>query len=98
MTISRRQALLVIGAVLVAPACGSSSDEDPATCGGTLSPAEQQTRASLGYAEQAADPTKTCNGCQQYVVRTAPGQCGTCKLLTGPVRASATCRAFTPKG
>lgn len=98
MSLSRREALTLLGAAALLPACGSGRHEDPPQCGGTLTETQQQSRAALAYVDTAPDPSRACDLCQQYVLPPDGAHCGGCKLLPGPVRARGTCRAFTPRG
>jgi hypothetical protein len=58
---------------------------------------DQKLRETLKYADQSPDPTKLCNGCQQYV-HNPEGDCGGCKLFKGPIHPAGYCVAFAAKG
>jgi hypothetical protein len=62
-----------------------------------LAPDEQSARTTLAYVEPAADKTRTCASCQQFVPAPSDGACGSCKVLKGPVHPNGTCKVFTAK-
>jgi hypothetical protein len=78
-------------------ACGKATA--PAACLDVtgLTPDDAQARTALGYAEPAADQSKGCASCQQFVAPAADGACGSCKLLKGPIHPNGTCKVFTRK-
>jgi len=51
----------------------------------------------MGYVEPSTQGEKTCVLCTQFVPAAASGQCGTCKLLKGPVHPRGYCKAFAAK-
>jgi hypothetical protein len=62
-----------------------------------LAPEDAAARATLSYVEPAADRTRACLTCQQYVPAASDGACGSCKVLKGPVHPDGTCKVFTAK-
>ena len=62
-----------------------------------LSADDKKLRDTLKYTDQSPDPTKLCNGCQQYVHH-PDGECGGCKLFKGPIHPAGYCVAFAAKG
>jgi len=88
-----RLAVIVSGTA----ACGKTAA--PFTCAepGALAPGDVQVRAALGYTERAADATRSCAACQQYVPAPTDGACGSCKVLKGSIHPLGTCRAFSAK-
>jgi hypothetical protein len=77
--------------VLLATA-STVSCKKPFLCTDTskLSPEEAQNRITLGYADTATDPKKTCANCQQYVP--SDDGCGGCKILKGPIHPNGSCK------
>lgn len=99
--ISRRDALkrsltVLVGLPLVLEAC--KKDGDGLTCTNTsgLSPQDLATRTTFNYADRATDPNKKCNRCQLFQAA-APGQCGGCTLVKGPVNPEGGCTAFVAR-
>ena len=99
---SRRDLLRRLGGMALAlggAAACSKKERAPFSCMETagLAPDEASARATLAYAEPAADKARTCASCQQFVVAASDGACGTCKVLKGPVHPDGTCKVFTAK-
>jgi hypothetical protein len=99
--LSRRDLLqqsAVLGAFV---AFGATACNKPAalTCVDTtaLSPADLQVRTALAYVDSSADPTKVCTGCQQFLPAPAPGSCGACKVVKGPINPGGNCKSFVAK-
>ena len=88
-----RLALVIVGTA----ACGRSKAPDACLDVQGLTSDEAQARTLLGYAEPAADESKGCASCQQYVRAKADGGCGSCKLVKGPIHPNGTCKAFARK-
>ncbi len=61
-----------------------------------LTPEDIEPRKTLAYADTAADPAKTCASCKQYLAPPKAGDCGTCKLVKGPIHPRGFCKAFQP--
>lgn len=98
--ISRRDALkrslVVLAAVPVAlEAC---KKEQALTCTNTsgLSAVELAARTSLNYADRSTDPNKVCSRCQLFQAA-APGQCGGCTLVKGPINPAGSCTGFVAR-
>lgn len=98
--ISRRDALkrslVVLAAIPVAlEAC---KKDEALTCTNTagLSAADVATRSTFNYVEHATDPAKKCSACQLFQAA-APGQCGGCTLVKGPVNPAGSCTAFVAR-
>jgi hypothetical protein len=96
--ISRRSLLVSAGSLMFAAGCKKASAA-PDSCAETssLSTDERAVRVSLGYSDRAADASKACRSCQQWVEPSTDGACGGCKLLKGPIHPAGTCKAFAPK-
>lgn len=97
---SRRHLLQVgAGAVVVAAAAACRSTE-PFACVAApdLSADDAKLRTTLVYVDAAADPTKACVNCAQYVAAPDDGSCGSCRLMRGPIHPNGSCKLFAPKG
>ncbi len=101
----RRRTLQLIGIGLAGGALGigcKDSGETPGkraggpSCDSAVDEASQTQRKTLQYHERAADQTKNCLSCAQYVDGQY-GDCGGCKLMSGPVKAKGGCTSFAPK-
>ena len=99
---SRRQFFLItLGSVATATlaACKSGGSGAAAlSCNdvSALAPTDAQVRATLGYEDKSTDPVKNCTNCLQYVAA-APGTCGTCKVVKGPIHPDGNCKAWVAK-
>ncbi len=107
--ISRRSTLALLGfgsgALLLAAcskqggdggAAGSSSAAQSGTgCNTPLDEGSQNLRKTLQYKEQTDQPAKHCSACAQYTGGQY-GECGGCKLFTGPVKPNGVCLSFAP--
>jgi hypothetical protein len=90
-------ALAVLGSA-VSLACGKT--KAPAlTCTDTtaLSTGDAQMRTLLAYVDTSTEPGKLCSSCQQFVPAPAPGTCGGCKILKGPINPGGNCKSFLAK-
>ncbi len=63
---------------------------------GGIDDASKQMRRALQY-KAKSDSDKNCVGCVQYVAAPKDGECGGCKLFTGPVNPEGYCLSFAPK-
>lgn len=91
-----KRSLVVLAAIPVAlEAC---KKDEALTCTNTagLSQADLATRTTLQYVERSADPSKKCSGCQLFQAA-APGQCGGCTLVKGPINPGGSCTAFVAR-
>ena len=62
-----------------------------------LGPADVAIRTqTAAYVEAAADASKKCSLCAQYVPA-APNACGSCKVVKGPINPEGGCKLFVPK-
>ncbi len=62
-----------------------------------LAPADVAIRTqTAAYVEAAADVSKKCALCVQYVPA-APNACGSCKVVKGPINPEGGCKLFVPK-
>ncbi len=100
--LSRRDLLqrtAAIGTLAALGAAACSKEKVALSCADTtgLPPSDIATRAALKYADVSVDPAKLCIKCQQFVEPPAPGGCGTCKVLKGPVNPNGSCNAFVAK-
>ncbi len=94
---------LVMGGVMALPGCGNkkSGSDGPgkgASGTGCNTPIDETStglRKSLQYKAVATDATKQCGQCAQYV-KDQYGECGGCKLFTGPVSPKGGCLSFAP--
>jgi len=66
-------------------------------CSATIDEASKAQRKTLQYKKVATVPEKRCSACAQYSEKTF-GECGGCKLFTGPVQPEGGCLSFAPKG
>ena len=99
ISFTRRRLLLVGPAALAAVALTACAKKEPDSCASTLglNQEEIKTRTSLAYKDRSADPNKHCSLCAQYVPPPEADECGTCKVLKGPVHSKGSCNVFTPK-
>jgi hypothetical protein len=97
--IARRRLVLVVPSVLAALAAVACEKKEPGSCTSTLGldQSEIKVRTSLGYQDRGPDPKRHCSDCQQYVQPPSVDQCGSCKVMKGPVHPRGTCNVFTPK-
>ncbi len=72
----------------------SASDLD---CDSTIDDTSRGLRKTLQYSDKAVAPEKKCTACSQYEAGKY-GDCGACKLFTGPVNPNGGCLSFAPKG
>ena len=98
---SRRSALrqvIALPLVVSVPAALLGCSRDP-KCDDTsgLSPEEKKARVdAAGYVDLSTDVMKRCDRCTHFV----PGgenQCGTCKVVAGPINPKGTCKLFVVK-
>jgi hypothetical protein len=61
-----------------------------------LAAEDLKLRETLHYTDHSPDPEKLCNGCQQYLANT-DADCGSCKLMHGPIHPAGTCAAFAAR-
>jgi hypothetical protein len=100
--LSRRELLhsgAALGAlVLTGTACGKTQPP-PLSCTDTssLSSADITLRAALGYLDQSTEAGRQCRACQQFVAPPSEGQCGTCKIVKGPINPGGYCKSFVAK-
>jgi hypothetical protein len=93
----RRSAAFGALALVGASAC-SKSKPAALSCTDTsaLSPTDLTVRTSLAYVDVSTETGKSCAGCLQFIPAT-PDQCGTCKVVKGPINPAGYCKSFTPK-
>ena len=96
--ITRRRLLVLAPAGVAALALGCAKKE-PDACTSTLGLTNEEIKArnSLGYHDRSMDPKKHCIDCVQYVAPPSIDQCGSCKVLKGPVHPRGSCNVFAPK-
>jgi hypothetical protein len=96
--IDRRESLVGLASVLIAPAALLACGKKPLECTDTsaLKPDELSLRATLAYTDTSADPTKHCADCQLYKPA-APDQCGGCQLIKGPINPKGSCKSWVKK-
>jgi hypothetical protein len=97
--IARRRLLLLGPAALAAFALSACAKKEPESCTSTLGLTQDEikTRNLLGYKDRGPDPNKHCSICEQYLPPPEADQCGSCKVLKGPVYSKGSCNVFTPK-
>ena len=61
-----------------------------------LSPDEQNLRKTNEYVDASPNPAKSCENCLQFVAA-APDQCGSCKVLKGPINRLGYCKLWAQK-
>jgi hypothetical protein len=101
--ISRRE-LLKLGAAAVGAAaalsgtaaCGKEAKALSCSDTTSLSAADAQVRTSLAYVDHSVEAGKSCSKCQQFIAA-APGTCGTCKVVKGPINPDGYCKSFVLK-
>lgn len=74
---------------------GTKSTNATKGCSAPIDATSKQMRSTLKYADSTADPAKACDKCVQFVAG-AFGDCGSCKLFSGPVQPKGTCASFAP--
>ena len=100
--ISRRDALKRSLAVLAAgSAFAAACKKDGGgslTCTNTsgLSATDTATRTTFQYNDHSTDPNKKCQRCQLFQAA-APGTCGGCTLVKGPINPDGSCTAFVAR-
>jgi len=68
--------------------------------GGCATPPDEASktmRKTLQYKAATDNPAKKCSGCAQYTAGTY-GDCGGCKLFSGPVQPNGVCLSYAPLG
>jgi hypothetical protein len=100
--LSRRQALTQGGwgaaALVGLVACGKETPK-VLSCTDTsgLPPQDLQIRDTvLAYVDISTTPGKNCTLCQQFIPG-APGGCGICKIVKGPINPNGYCKSFLAK-
>lgn len=66
-------------------------------CKSPIDDTSKGLRKTLQYKAKADVPEKNCKSCAQFVAGQY-GDCGGCKLMTGPVRPEGGCLSFAPIG
>jgi len=98
-SLTRRRLLVVAPATLAALVLAGCEKKEPAACTSTLGLTQDEikTRMSLAYHDRSPDPKKHCIDCQQYVAPPKVDECGTCKVMKGPVHPRGSCTVFVLK-
>jgi hypothetical protein len=100
--LSRRELLnnaatLSVLAAFGATACSKSKPTAlSCTDTSTLTPPDLSVRTALAYVDISTEAGKSCTNCQQFIAA-APGACGSCKVLKGPINPAGYCKSFAPK-
>jgi hypothetical protein len=98
--LSRRDVLQKSAAfgVLAVVGAGCGKSEPKLSCADTtsLSAGDAAVRTQLAYVDNAPDPLKSCEKCQQFLPA-APNACGACKVLKGPINPHGNCKSFLAK-
>ena len=102
--LSRRDMLqrtAALSVLAVAAGAGCSKEKKRLVCTDTsaLAPADLalRTAPTVAYEDYAADPSKPCDRCQQFIAPPTPSTCGTCKVLKGPINPRGGCKLFVAK-
>lgn len=99
-TYSRRDAIKRVSLTVLAAGAwnslGCSKKELTCTDTSGLTPDEVQARTTLSYTDKSPEAGKQCNNCQQFNPG-APDQCGSCKVLKGPVSPNGYCKVWAAK-
>ena len=74
---------------------GAASGSAIMDCKSPIDPASKASRTVMQYKDPAASPEKHCSVCSQYIPGKY-GDCGGCKLFTGPVSPTGGCLSFAP--
>jgi len=98
--LSRRDVMqqsAAFGALMVLGASGCHKAA-ALTCTDTsaLAPGDIMIRTQLAYVDMSTEAGKVCSGCQQFQPA-APGACGTCKVVKGPINPNGNCKSFVAK-
>ena len=83
-------AAMLLGCGKKAPSCNGDTQLSG------LSDADRSARGVLKYQDQSPEPAKNCANCLQFVAA-AEGQCGTCKVVKGPVAPQGYCTTWAAK-
>ncbi len=84
--------------------CGNSGDESgggsgaaggAAGCDAPIDAQSRQLRTTLQYREVSQEEGKNCENCAQYIAD-AHGDCGGCRLFSGPVQPGGHCQSWAP--
>jgi hypothetical protein len=96
--ILQRSAALSLLGVAGAALAACKSEPKALACTDTmsLSSADAQVRVSLQYVDNSVEAGKMCSACQQFIPA-APDQCGTCKVVKGPINPKGYCKSFVAK-
>jgi hypothetical protein len=95
-----RRALLGTAVTALAALTGAAAcRKKPLVCDGLpgLAPADLQLRTTLQYLDTTPVPDRACVNCTLYVAAPEDGQCGTCKVVKGPIHPNGTCKIFIRK-
>lgn len=103
--ISRREALkttVALSVVAVGSAWlgfGCKGDKKELSCTDTtgVAPADVEMRNTLQYVDKSTDPAKNCANCQLFKAPAAPGTCGGCTVLKGPINPAGLCKSWAQK-
>ena len=100
LKLSRRDSLKVLVVLPAAAAVGCSSGPAvPDSCEDVsqLSEPEKMARSALQYTDHSPQPDKKCRGCLHYVAAAMETQCGTCKVVKGPIHPEGYCTSWAKK-
>ena len=100
-TIGRRATLGLLAStplwVGVLSACGKKTEPDSCTDVSQLNDADKAARSALQYTDKSPEAARVCNVCTYYQPAQDPAQCGSCKLVKGPVHPKGFCSGFAAK-
>lgn len=66
------------------------------SCNSAIDDTSKNLRKALQYKDKTDTAEKACSKCLQYTVGTF-GDCGGCKLFSGPVQPNGVCASFAPQ-
>ncbi|MDB4971878.1 MAG: hypothetical protein JWN48_219 [Myxococcaceae bacterium] len=99
--ISRRATLGLLAATplwaSVLSACGKKTEPDSCQDVSALNDADKAARSALQYTDRGPEAQRVCSVCTYYVAPKDPAECGSCKLIKGPVHPKGYCSGFAAK-
>jgi hypothetical protein len=87
-----KRSLVVLAAMPIASACGSSGSPCAAT---SLTDQQRSVRTTLHYADVALNGARQCQGCSLFTADAH--SCGTCTVIGGSVDPHGTCDSFVAR-
>lgn len=96
----RRRLLILVGSLpLTASWLAGCKRREPASCQDirALAVHEQLARAFQQYTDRAPSEDTQCQRCDFWLAPDAPGECGACRVVRGPIHPRGYCTAFAAK-